>query len=265
MNQYGLDRRASNKTAYASDGTLGRQAPVIGYMSGEDFDVDSLASYLHLTPAQVEKMASRNQLPGRRVGGHWKFSRDEIHHWFEDRIGVSDQSELQQVEKVLETNQADLDEAISKLLQAGAIWIPLLARTKNSVIEQMCRLAGEAGLLWDTARMADAIRARETLHPTALENGVALLHPRRPLINILAAPFVALGITSTGIPFGGPRGILTDVFFLIASGDEKSHLKTLARLSRMIAVPEFLPQLRQAPDAVSAWEIIFATDEALDA
>ena len=37
-------------------------------MAEEDFDIDSLASYLHLTPSQVRKMADRDRLPGRT---HW--------------------------------------------------------------------------------------------------------------------------------------------------------------------------------------------------
>jgi futalosine hydrolase len=40
------------------------------------------------------------------------------------------------------------------------------------------------------AVMAEAVAAREDLHPTALENGVALLHPRRPQTSILAEPLV---------------------------------------------------------------------------
>ena len=40
--------------------TGGKQEPR-KKMSEEDFDVQSLATYLHLTPAQVERMASRNQ------------------------------------------------------------------------------------------------------------------------------------------------------------------------------------------------------------
>ena len=57
-------------------------------MVWEDFDINSLAAYLHLTPDQVKKMAERGQVPGRQLGEGWKFSRAEIHHWLEDKIGV---------------------------------------------------------------------------------------------------------------------------------------------------------------------------------
>ena len=76
--------------------------------------------------------------------------------------------------------------------------------------------------------MADAVRAREQLQSTAMDNGVALLHPRRPLANILAEPVLAVGISPQGIPFGGSSR-LTDVFLLICSCDDRGHLRTLAR------------------------------------
>ena len=50
------------------------------------------------------------------------------------------------------------------------------------------------------------------MHSTALDNGVALLHPRRPMPAILAEAVLALGITPGGIPFGS-GGSLTDIFF----------------------------------------------------
>ena len=110
--------------------------------------------------------------------------------------------------------------------------------------------------------MASAVRAREEMHPTALDNGVALLHPRRPMSSILAEPLLALGMTPGGIPFGGPGGALTDIFFLICSTDDQGHLQTLARLSRLITSADFLPAIRAAESAAAVHAVITEHDEA---
>lgn len=236
-------------------------------MPFSDFDIDSLAAYLHLTPEQVRKMAERNKLPGRKVGGQWKFSRAEIHHWFEERIGLSDEDELVKVEQMLDRNTPATSHAtvsIPEMLTPERIAVPLRARTRNSVIREMCEVAAASGALWVPDEMAEAIRAREELHPTALDNGVALLHPRRPMPSLYGESFLALGITSTGIPFGGPRGTLTDVFFLIASIDESIHLRVLARLSRLVQNNVLLDDLRAATSATEAWQLIHDADQALD-
>src|SRR6185312_12467728 len=112
-------------------------------------------------------------------------------------------------------------------------------------------LASRTHLLWDPAKMADAVRTREAMHSTALDNGVALLHPRRPMTSILAEAVLALGVTSGGIPFSND-GQLTDIFFLICSTSEHEHLRILARLSRVINDGDFLAAIRFAPDATTA-------------
>jgi PTS system nitrogen regulatory IIA component len=236
-------------------------------MPDDDFGIESLAAYLHVDPAQVMRLVERGKLPGRRVGGQWRFAQPEIHHWLEERIGLSSDEELVHMEGALRRAAGKTDEpavSIAAMLPLEAIAIPLPARTRGSVITSMVELAAKTHWLWDAPKMAEAIRTREDLFPTALDNGVALLHPRRPLATILEQPFLALGRVDRGIPFGAPRGQLTDLFFLIASVDDGGHLRTLARLSRLISDPELLEALRQAPDRAAARQAIVDCEAALD-
>ena len=234
-------------------------------MPHTDFDTFRLAEYLRLSPQQVAKLADRGQLPGRKVSGAWRFSKSDIHHWLERRIGVSDEEELVEVEGVLRQS-APADEqhevSIAEMLPLDAIAVPLLARTRTSVIASMIKLAGSTGMLWDTEAMSEAVRAREEMQSTALPNRVSLMHPRRPLPKILSQAFIALGITSTGIAFGGDMP-MTEVFFLICSTEDRGHLRTLARLSRILAVPDFAESLRAVPNARAARELIVATEASL--
>jgi PTS system nitrogen regulatory IIA component len=227
-------------------------------MHEEDFDIDSLAAYLHFSPAQVMRLADRGKLPGRKVAGQWRFTPAEIHHWLENRIGLSDEEELQQVEGVLE-RAAPSDEDVpilAELLPLEAMAVPLAARTRNSVISEMVETAARTGWLWDKPKMIEAVRAREEMHPTALGNGVALMHPRRPMASILGQPFLAFGRTQSSIPFGGSQGLMTDLFFLILSVEDRGHLRVLARLSRLVNDPDFLDQLRAVPGAAAVHRLI---------
>ena len=234
-------------------------------MPHADFEAETLAQYLHISPQQVLKMAERGSVPGRKIGGQWRFSRAEIHHWLEERIGAADDVDLVHVQALLDRAAEQREPAtvrISDLLAPEAIAIPLPARTRSSVIKSIVEVAAKTGHLWDAAEMAEAVEAREKLHPTALDNGVALLHPRRPLGQILAQPLLALGRTPTGIPFGSERGQLTDIFFLICSIDDSQHLRTLARLSRLVSAPGFLDELRAAGSAEEALSAVRKHEQA---
>lgn len=225
----------------------------------EDFDLPALAKFLHLELSKVSRMAERGRIPGRRVGGEWKFSPAEIHHWMEQHIGSSDENELERLEGALQradTNVECQEYSISELLLPEAIAIPLEARTKQSVIRSMTDLASGTGLMWDPERLQDALFQREEMFPTTMDGGIALLHPRRPLANVLAQPFLAFGRTLQPIPFGGDLGGMTDLFFLILSVDDTGHLRTLARLSRLLTQNDFLDELRATGDPQTVRDLI---------
>ena len=230
----------------------------------EDFDLASLATYLHLTPQQVDRLASRGKIPGRKLGGEWKFSEAEIHHWMEERMGLLEDLELAHVEDALARadNLPEQQETLASMLQMPSISCQLKGRTKNSIINEMSELAASSGMLWDAGKMADAVRARETLQSTAMDSGVALLHPRRPLQQILGDAVLAVGIAGQGIPFGGSSR-LTDVFFLICSVDDRSHLRTLARLSRLLCDENFLPQVRAVGSEQELYDLIVEAEDKL--
>ena len=94
-------------------------------MASEDFDIESLATYLHLAAAQVVRLAERDILPGRKVGDQGRFSQAEIHHWLEDRIGLSDADELSQVAGALD-RAGPTDEATGRSVSRK---MKIIART----------------------------------------------------------------------------------------------------------------------------------------
>ena len=233
-------------------------------MSGHDFTVEELATFLHVTPQHVSKLASRDKLPGRRIKGQWHFAQADIHHWMEDHIGESNLDNLFKVETMLDRSLRHPPVAsVSEFFHPDAITVGLGARTRNSVIRKMCDLAASTGLLWDAADMADAVAARENLHPTALENGVAMLHPRRPQTSILAQPLIAVGLSTQPIPFGNRAGHLTDIFFLICSTDDSVHLRILTRLSRLVSDSNWLSDIRKSQSPQEVMAVIQAGEASL--
>ena len=66
-----------------------------------------------------------------------------------------------------------------------------------------------------------------------------------------------------GIPFGAPHGILTDIFFLICCQDDRTHLRVLARLSRLLLRPGFIGELRDADTPAATWQVIAAAERDL--
>lgn len=228
-------------------------------MEDDVFDLTGLADLLHKPLGEVQKLVERGRIPGRRVQGGWRFHKQEISDWITTQIGNSGTEELLAMEQVLEhpKGRQPLEPVpLTELLAPDRMAIPLLARTRGKVISAMVALPVNTGLVWDAAAFEQAVQEREELLSTATETGVALLHPRRPLPQLLGDNFLALGITPGGIPFGGSHGRLTDIFFLIGALDDRWHLRVLAKLSRLAMQPAALEALRASSDVREALQVI---------
>lgn len=230
-------------------------------MSGDSMTLEELASYLQRDLREVTKLASRGRLPGQKVGGKWRFAKAEINHWIETELPNYTEKQLTDLEEG--HGPAEPGSLISTLLSEAAIAVPLPASTRASVLQELVNLAEQTWQVYDPAAILEAIRQREEMGTTALETGVAIPHPRRPLPAALGESVMAYGRTASGIPFGAPHGGLTDIFFLVCCRDDQTHLRVLARLTRLLMRPEFLDELRTAETPAATWELIAAAEREL--
>jgi nitrogen PTS system EIIA component len=224
-------------------------------MGNEMMGLQELATYLQRDAREVSKWASRGYLPGQKVSGEWRFHRAEINQWLETQMGGYDEQELTAIEKG--NNQHTGEEPLLSVhLSEATTAVPLQASTRKSVLKELVSLAERSWQVYDPEAILTAIEAREEMGSTAQANGVAIPHPRRPLPNALGESLIAYGRTATGIPFGAPTGIETDIFFLVACRDDRTHLRVLARLSRLMLRPDFLDSLRAAQTASETFHLI---------
>jgi len=212
-------------------------------MLHETMDLQQLASYLRRDLREVSKLASRGHLPGRKVAGEWRFARAEINHWLETQLAGYSEEELSHLEKA-DPHFAEPEPFLSSLLPEACCAVPLPASTRASVLRELVRLAEQSWQVYDPDAILQAVQAREEMASTALANGVAIPHPHRPLANALGESLIAFGRTASGIPFGAENGNLTDIFFLVCCRDDRTHLRVLTRLSRLLLQPGFLDELR---------------------
>ncbi|MCS7167981.1 MAG: PTS sugar transporter subunit IIA [Gemmatales bacterium] len=229
-------------------------------MNPDVLTVEELARYLRRDAREIQRLADRGYLPGRKVAGQWRFARAEILHWVETQLPSWDEQQLAQLE---DRREAEEERLVGHLLPEACVAVPLQARTKASVLSELVQLAERSWQVYDPEAILKAVEAREAMQPTSMPGGVALPHPRRPLPEALGESVIAFGRTLTPIPFGGDRGGLCDLFFLVCCRDDRTHLRVLARLARMFLKPGFLEQLRQADSPEAALQVIAEAEQSL--
>jgi PTS system nitrogen regulatory IIA component len=214
----------------------------------ETMTLGQLAAYLRRDSRDLDKLAARNKIPGRRTAGKWRFSRREIDQWLDHSLSKLSSDELAGIEIGVggASFRPAIEPLLTNLLPEKLVAVPLLARTRAAAVKDLVELAGQTGQVYLPHALRDAIFDRERTSSTALDNGVAFPHPRHPLPHAVGVSLVACGRTLNSIPFGAPGGGLTDIFFLVCCLEADTHLRVLARLARLLRLPEFLGTLRTA-------------------
>lgn len=50
--------------------------------------IDEVADYLKLPKSTVYKLAQKGELPGRKIGRRWRFSRAQLEQWLREQYPV---------------------------------------------------------------------------------------------------------------------------------------------------------------------------------
>jgi nitrogen PTS system EIIA component len=226
----------------------------------ETMNIQELASLLGRDARELGKLANRGHLPGRKVGGEWRFSTAEIHRWLEQEMNRLSDQELRNFEP---TSHGDFQPLLSTLIPIESIDLNFPVRTRNSALRELVKLAEKSHRVWDPEAILEAIIVREENGGTAHEEGFAIPHPHRRIPNTLGESVLAFGRTASGIQFGGPRGSPTDLFFLLCCTEDRLHLRALARLALVLRQESVRAELRAAQSPVEAIEILDETERRL--
>jgi len=234
-----------------------------GIVENEVMTLEQLAVYLRRDVREVTKLANRGYLPGQKVGGQWRFASAEINYWLETQLHGYTERELAALETVPGQDAPHPHPVLLGLLSERTVAVPLAASTKASVLKELVKVAEQSWHVYDPQALLAAVKQREEQGSTALAGGVAIPHPHRPLPNQLGDAVVAFARTGCGIPFGAPDGGLTDLFFLVACRDQRTHLHVLARISRLLLRPGFADDLRAAETGLDTLLIIETSENDL--
>lgn len=208
--------------------------------------IHELAVYLHLDEVTVNKLVAAGKIPAMQLERQWRFKKAAIDQWIEEQLVGDDESFVD----VPDGMKLPLED----LLPDQAIITNLRATTPIAVIEELAARAYTNGWLADKPWFVGAVVERESLASTAMEGGVAFLHTRAKDKGKIARPFMIVGRSWSGIPFGAVDGNPTYLFFLLGLKYDRLHLPILGRLARALRNPATIAKLRSlsSPDQLRA-------------
>ncbi|MBC7666932.1 PTS sugar transporter subunit IIA [Caulobacter sp. DWR2-3-1b2] len=148
---------------------------------------------------------------------------------------------------------------IGDLLDPGAVILRVSASNKRQVLGVIADVAARV-LGVDAGEALEGLIDRETAGSTGVGQGVAIPHARVKGLDRVRAVFMRL---ETPVAFGSVDDKPVDLLVtLFAPADaDSSHLRALARVSRLMRQPETRQQLRQARSADAVYLLLAPAQE----
>jgi PTS system nitrogen regulatory IIA component len=113
----------------------------------------------------------------------------------------------------------------------------------------------------DRAALLRAVLEREALMSTAVGNGVALPHPRNPVITESAQQFISIAFAGNSLNWEALDGKPVSTVMLIISASPRLHLHTLSRINYFCQQRPFLDLLERRASPAEILGMIEETEK----
>ena len=132
---------------------------------------------------------------------------------------------------------------LREILDIKCVKIPLRADEKHQAIAELVDLLSQAGRIDNHDEALKAVMEREAVRSTGVGQGFAIPHAKTDAVKKMV---MAIGQTTQPIDFESiDRQPVRTIVLLISPADQTGpHIRTLARISRIMTDPEFRKQFR---------------------
>jgi PTS system nitrogen regulatory IIA component len=151
---------------------------------------------------------------------------------------------------------------IVDLLNPTAIVPHLQATSKNAALEELADAIVGVEKELDRQEVIGVLQERERLGSTGIGEGVAIPHGKLKDIDKL---LISFGRSDSGVEFDSMDGKPARLFFLLLAPEESVgvHLKTLARISKLLKNSAVRRRLLDAPNGEEIYRVIAEEEEKL--
>ncbi len=148
---------------------------------------------------------------------------------------------------------------LTDILDESSIVADLQANDKTEALEILVESMARSVEAINKEEILHILLEREELGSTGIGDGIAIPHGKSSAITQIISGF---GLSKQGIPFDSLDGKPAHLFFLLVAPENSvgTHLKMLARISRMLKNVNFRKKLLEADSQHEMYQIISEED-----
>ncbi|AAS11568.1 DNA-binding protein/PTS system, IIA component [Treponema denticola ATCC 35405] len=199
---------------------------------------------MRVSERTVYEWAQKGEIPAGKIGTVWRFKKDDIESWVDERLASSKTSVSKQ-HKIVTENFLSPDRVV--LLDYAS---------KHDVLVMMSEVLAKAPQVKNSAELLDAILKREALMSTAVGRGIAIPHVRLSSVTDLV---MAVGISKRDIlDFDAVDGNPVRLVFMIAAANNQHdyYLQTISHFSAKLRNEELKSSLLNSTDPAEVYALL---------
>jgi PTS system nitrogen regulatory IIA component len=204
-----------------------------------ELTIRDAAAIFDVPEARIYRWVHEDDLPARNVNGQLYFNRTELLEWAAiRRVGFA--SDLFRDP----SGGATSGEGLVEALRSGGIFTGLTGSDKGEILRGIVaslRLPED----FDRPTLLELFVSREAAGSTAVGDGIAIPHPRHPVITPAGRPTLTLFFLEKPIDFGAPDRQPVHTLFVLVSPTIRAHLRMLARVACVLRDEQFRAVLRR--------------------
>lgn len=235
-----------------------------------DLKIKDVAELLNISETTIRRWLKDGKIPAYQLNHQYRFSRNEIEDWMlkcklqKSKTGFSPFAE-KQIYPPLDEESASAPKGgmqqfgLYRAMHKGGVLIDVPGKTKEQIIKNtMQKAAPRIGL--DPDVMTELLLDREALMPTALNNGIALPHPRDAVMKNPGSDLVITVFPEKPIEYGALDGMPVHTLFFLFSSSDKTHLNLLSKLAHLSSQQATLdffqtkPNMENLLSSIKEWE-----------
>jgi len=219
-----------------------------------DLTAKDAARLLNVPENTIYAWIRNGTVPSYRVRDKYRLNRVELLEWATARnMKVSP-------EIFRENGVKPPDLLLTNALRRGGVIYDLDCTDKGTALKAVCNVLPLPPKV-DREELHSVLVAREVLCSTGIGDGIAIPHPRGPIVLGIAEPQVTLGFLRKPIEYGALDKKPVSILFVIVSTTVRVHLLLLSHLMYGLQNEEF----RRLLDARAGQDQILAKLETIEA
>ncbi len=210
--------------------------------------IKDIAQLLGVSEKKIYRWIQEQKIPAYKINHQYRFNKLEINDWIlKNRLPVS--------AKIYDLSASASPVRLTQLLSRGRIFY----HNAGASILEAIRQAGEILPLppgTDRKAVIFSLLQREDMMPTAIGRGIAIPHPRNPIIADVEHETISMFLLQNPVDFEALDQEAVHTLFIVLSANPQRHLEILTKISFLCQQDDFLSLLKKRSVAEKIFDYI---------